>query len=84
MVKNIPETEKETEQHSTDDYLAFQSSDSINSDDTLTKTISAENRANNADNEAVVNTGHTAKHDVKVASDNINVIQNTHVSFNLV
>jgi hypothetical protein len=64
--------------------LSFQSSDSIKSDDTLTKIISAENGANNADNEAVVNTGHTAEHDVKSASDNVNAIQNAHVSFNLV
>ncbi len=67
-----------------DGYLPFQSSDSINSDDTSTKSISAENRANNADIEAVVNTGHTAVQDVNAASDNINAIQNAHVSFNLV
>jgi hypothetical protein len=81
--KNIPETEEETEQHSTNDYLSFQSSDSINSDDTSTKTISAENGANNADNEAITNTGHTAEHNVKAASDHVNVIQNAHISFNL-
>jgi hypothetical protein len=74
--KNIPESNKETEQYSTKDYLSFRSCDSIDSDDTSTKTISDENRANNADNEAVVNTGHTAKHDVKAASDNVNAIQN--------
>jgi hypothetical protein len=48
------------------------------------KTISAENRTHDADNEAVVNTGHTAKHKVKAASDNVNVIQNAHICFNLV
>ncbi len=79
--KNIPESNKETEQHSTDDYLSFQSSDSINSDDTSTKTISAKTRADNADNEAVINTGHTAEHDVKAVSDNVDAIQNAHVSF---
>jgi hypothetical protein len=67
--KYLPESNKETEQHSTDDYLSFQSSDIIDSDYTSTKTISAENKANDADNEAVVNTGHTAEHDVKAASD---------------
>ncbi len=82
--KNIPEYNKETEQHSTDDYLPFQSSDSINSDDTSTKIISAENGADKADNEAVINTGHTAEHDVKAASDKVNAIKNAHVSFNLV
>jgi hypothetical protein len=84
MQKKNPETDKEIEKHSTNDYLSFRSSDSINSDDTSTKSISAENRANNAGNEAVVNTGHTAEHDVKVASYNVNAIQNAHVSFNLV
>jgi hypothetical protein len=64
--------------------LSFQSSDSIDSDDTSTKTISAENGANNADNEAVVNTGHIAEHVKKEASDNFNAIQNAYVSFNLV
>jgi hypothetical protein len=54
--KSIPESDKETEQHSTDDYLSFQSSNSINSDDTLTNTIIAENEADDTDNEAVVNT----------------------------
>jgi hypothetical protein len=82
--KNIPESNKETEQHSTNDYLSFQSSDSINSDDTPTKTISTENGANEADNEAILNTGHTAEHNVKAASDNANAIQNAHVRFNLV
>jgi hypothetical protein len=64
--------------------LSFQSSDSIDSDDTSTKTISTENGANNADNEAVINTGHTAEHNVKAASNNVNAIQNAPVSFNLV
>jgi hypothetical protein len=64
--------------------LSFQSSDSIDSDDTSTKSISTENRANNADNEAVINTGHTAKHNVKAASDNVNAIQTAHIRFNLV
>ncbi len=82
--KNIPESNEETEQHSTNDYLSFQSSDSINSDDTATKTISSENGAGDTDNEAIVNTGHTAEHDIKAASDNVNAIQNAHVSFNLV
>jgi hypothetical protein len=82
--KNIQESNEESEQHSTDNYLSFQSSDSINSDNTSTKIISAVNGANNADNEAIVNTGHTVEHDVKAASDNVNAIQNAHVSFNLV
>jgi hypothetical protein len=64
--------------------LSFQSRDSINSDDTSTKSISAENRFDDADNEAVVNTGHTAEQDIKAASDNVNAIQNADVSFNLV
>ncbi len=34
----------------------------IDSDDTSTKNISAENRADNADNGAVVNTGHATEH----------------------
>ncbi len=80
--KNIPESNGETEQHSTDDYLSFWSSDSIDSDDTSTKPISAENGANNAHNEAAVNTGHIAEHNIKAASDNVNAIQNAHVSFN--
>jgi hypothetical protein len=42
--KNIPETYNVTEQHSTNDYLSFRSSESINSYDTSTKTISAENK----------------------------------------
>jgi hypothetical protein len=82
--KNIQESYKETQQHSTDDYLSFQSSDSINSDDTSTKTISAENRADNADNEAILDTGYTAEHNIKAVSDNVNAIQNAHISFNLV
>jgi hypothetical protein len=82
--KNIPESNKGTEQNSTNDCLSFQSSDSIDSHDTSTKTISAENGANDADNEAIVNTGHTAEHDVKAALDNVNAIQNAHISFNLV
>jgi hypothetical protein len=41
--KNNPETDKETEQYSTDGYSSYQSSDSIDSDDTSTKTISADN-----------------------------------------
>jgi hypothetical protein len=45
--------------------LSFQSNDSIDSDDTSTKTISAENRANDSDNEAVFNTGNAAEHIVK-------------------
>jgi hypothetical protein len=56
----------------------------IDSDDTSTKIISAENRAGNADNGAIVNTGHVAEHIGKEASDNFNTIQNTNVSFNLV
>jgi hypothetical protein len=79
-----PESNEETEQHSTDNYLSFQSSDSIGSDNTSTKTISGENRAGNADNKFIVNTGHTAEYDVRAASDNVNAIQNAHVSFNLV
>jgi hypothetical protein len=78
-----PESNEETEQHSTNDYLSFQSSDSINSDDTSTKTISADNRANNADNGAVINTGHAAEHLMKEASDNFNTIQNANISFNM-
>jgi hypothetical protein len=80
--KNIPESNEETEQHSTDNYLSFQSSDSIDSDDTSTKSISAENRATNADNKAIVS--HTAEHNIKAASGNVNAIQNSHVSFSLV
>jgi hypothetical protein len=60
--KTHPETEEETEQHSTDGYLSCQSSDSIGSDDTSTKTISADNGAINTNNGAIVNTGHTAEH----------------------
>jgi hypothetical protein len=45
MQKNNPETEEETEQHSTNGYLSYQSSDSIDSDDSSTKTISADNGA---------------------------------------
>jgi hypothetical protein len=56
----------------------------INSYNTSTKTISAENRATNADNGAVINTGHATEHVGKEASDNINTIQNANVSFNLV
>jgi hypothetical protein len=56
----------------------------MNSDDTSTKTIGAESGANDADTEAVVNTGHAAEHDVKEASDNFNIIQNANVCFNLV
>jgi hypothetical protein len=82
--KIIPESNKETEQHSTNNFLSFWSSDSIDSDDNSTKIISTENEANDADNEAVVNTGHTAKHDVKAALDNVNAIQNAQVCFNLV
>jgi hypothetical protein len=82
--KNNPETEEETEQHKTDGYLSYQSSDSINSDDTSTKTISADNGAVDADDGAAVNTGHTAEHIAKEASDNFNAIQNAKVSFNLV
>ncbi len=59
--------------------MSFQSSDSINLDDTSTKTISADNRANKADNEAVVNIGHAAEHIVKEASDNFNAIQNANL-----
>ncbi len=55
-----PETDEETEQHSTNCYLSYESSDSIDSNDTSTKTISA-------DNEAVtqmmgLSTGHAAEH----------------------
>ena len=81
--KNNPETEEETEQHNTNDYLSYQSSDRNNSDDTSTKTISADNRAVDADNGAIINTGHTAEHVAKEASDNFNAIQNAKVSFNL-
>jgi hypothetical protein len=48
------------------------------------KPSALKNRDNDADNEAVVNTGHTAKHNVKAASDKVNATQNAHVSFNLV
>ncbi len=82
--KYHPETDEETEQHSTDDYLSFQSSDSINSDDTSTKTINADNGAVNADNGAILNTGHGTEHIAKEASDNVNAIQNANISFNLV
>jgi hypothetical protein len=82
--KNIPKTDKETEQHSINNYLSFQSSDRFNSDDTSTKTISAENRADNADNYTIVNTGHAAEHIVKEALENFNAIQNANISFNLV
>ncbi len=57
---------------------------SINTDDTSTKTISADNRADNADNEAIVKTGHTAEIILKEASDNLNAIQNVNISCNLV
>jgi hypothetical protein len=56
----------------------------IDSDDNSTKTISAENWANNTDDGAAVNTGHAAEHVWKEASDNFNAIQNADVSFNLV
>jgi hypothetical protein len=81
--KHDLETEEETEQHSMDSYLSYQSSDSIDSDDS-TNTIIADNGAVNADNRAIVNTGHTVEHVLKVAADNINTIQNANVSFNLV
>jgi hypothetical protein len=67
-----------------DGYLAYRSSDSIDSDDTSTKTISADNRAINADDGAIINPGHAAEHVAKEASDNVNVIQNANISFNLV
>jgi hypothetical protein len=82
--KKHPETEEETEQHSTDGYLSYQSSDSIDSDDTSNETISADNGSVDADNGAVVNTGHAAEHVAKEASDDVNAIQNANVSFNLV
>jgi hypothetical protein len=82
--KNIHKSDEETEQHSTNSYLSFQSSHSIDSDDTSTKTISIDNRANNADNEAVINTSHHTYHVMKEASDYFNAIQNADVSFNLV
>jgi hypothetical protein len=56
----------------------------IDSDDTSTKTISAESGANDADDGAVVTTGHAAEHIGKEASDNFNAIQNANISFNLV
>jgi hypothetical protein len=56
----------------------------IDSDDTSTKTISAENGANNADNGAVINTGHAAEHVMKEASENFYAIQNANISLNLV
>jgi hypothetical protein len=77
-------TDEETEQHSTNSHLSYKSSDSIDSDDTSTKTISADNGAVNADNGAIVNTGHTAEDFAKEASDNFNTIQNANVCFNLV
>jgi hypothetical protein len=83
-IVNHPETDEETEQHSTDGFLSYQSSDSINSDDTSSKTISADNGANNIENGAAINTGHAAEHVVKEASDKVNAIQNANVSFNLV
>ncbi len=58
--------------------------DSINSDDTSTKSISADNGAIDADHGAVVNTGHATEHVAKEASDNFNAIQNTNASLNLV
>jgi hypothetical protein len=64
--------------------LSFQSSDSIDSDDTSTKTIGTDNKANNADNGAIVNTGHATEHIVKEASDIFNAIQNASVIFDLV
>jgi hypothetical protein len=63
--KNNTVTDEEIEQHSIYGYLSYQSSDSINSDDTSTKTISADNGTDDADNEAIVNTGHTAEHVMK-------------------
>jgi hypothetical protein len=82
--KNHPEADEETEQHSTDDYLSFQSNNSINSDDTSSKTINADNEAVNADKGAIINTGHGDEHVTKEASDNVNAIQHANVSFNLV
>jgi hypothetical protein len=48
------------------------------------KIISADNGADNADNEAILNTGHAAEHVVKEASDNSMPSKNANVSFNLV
>jgi hypothetical protein len=84
MGKNSPKTDEEIEQHITDSNLSFQSSDSINSDDTSTKIISTYNQANDADDGAAVNTGHPTEQIVKEASDNFNAIQNANKSFNLV
>ncbi len=67
-----------------DGYLSYQSSDSINSDDTSSQTISTDNGAVDADDGAIINTGHATEHVAKEASDNDNTIQNTNVSFNLV
>jgi hypothetical protein len=67
-----------------DNYLSFQSSDSIDSDDTSSKTINADNKAIDAHNGAIVNTGHGTEHVAKEASDNVNAIQNANVSFKLV
>ncbi len=47
-------------------------------------TLSADNGAANADNGAIISTGHTAEHVMKEESDNFNAIQNTNISFNLV
>jgi hypothetical protein len=82
--KYHPESGKETEQHGTEGYLSYQSSESINLDDTSTKTISTDNRAMDSDDGAIMNTGHAAEHFVKEASDNFKAIQNANVSFNLV
>ena len=67
-----------------DNYLSFQSSDSIDSDDTSSKTINADNKAIDAHNGAIVNTGHATEHIVKEASDIFNAIQNASVIFDLV
>jgi hypothetical protein len=48
------------------------------------KFISADNGGVDADNGAVVNTGHAAEHIAKEASDNFNAIQIANVSFNMV
>jgi hypothetical protein len=82
--KNHPESGKETEQHSTNGFLSHQSSDSIYSDDTSTKTISADNTVIDTEDGAIINTGHAAEHVTKEASDNFNAIQKANVSFNLV
>jgi hypothetical protein len=79
-----PETDEETEHYSTDSYFSFQSSDSINSYDTSSKTINADNGAIDADDGAILNIGRATEHVAKEASDIINAIQNINVSFNLV